>query len=767
MVEERREGLPRRAAAGEDGHRRGAPTTSRSAAPTCTPARRGLADYFAVDERDALRHRPADRRPAELAQARPAPRPPPAPPRYDEEELLGIVAGDLRVPFDPREVIARIVDGSDFDEFKPLLRPEPGHRLGAHARLPGRHPGQRAGRAVQRRRRRRPRSSSSWPTRRDTPLVFLHNTTGYMVGKEYEQGGIIKHGAMMINAVVQLPRPAPVRAASGASYGAGHYGMCGRAYDPRFLFAWPQRQVGGDGPAAAGRRAVDRRPAVGRGAGAPPYDEDGDAAMRADGRGSRSRPSRCRRSSPAGSTTTASSTRATPAPCSACACRRSPTARSRASEPAAARRLRRLPDVRRTDDHPSARRQPRRDRPPGLPHLPRPGHRHRRRLLRRRRRRPHRTRGRPRRPAARLGAGRHLPARRPARSTPRARAGADAVHPGYGFLSENAAFAQAVHRRRAHLDRPAAGRDRRDGLQDRGQEADGRRRRARPPRARPRRRDRGRPAGAGQGGGRRRRARHAGRAHARRTPAARSTAARAEAASAFGDATVFCEPYVEAGRHIEVQVLADAHGTVWSLGERDCSLQRRHQKVIEETPSPVVDDALRDRAVGGGRGRREGDRLRRRRHGRVPRERPTARFWFLEMNTRLQVEHPVTECVTGLDLVAQQLRIAAGERLPAGRRRSRTGARDRGAAVRGGPGAGLAPRPAARSAGSPSPGCRREFDVPAPARASGWTPGSPTARRSASSLRPDARQGHRLGADPRRGRRPPGRARWPARGCTA
>jgi acetyl-CoA/propionyl-CoA carboxylase biotin carboxyl carrier protein len=146
--------------------------------------------------------------------------------------------------------------------------------------------------------------------------------------------------------------------------------------------------------------------------------------------------------------------------------------------------------------------------------------------------------------------------------------------------------------------------------------------------------------------------------------------ARREAAGSFGDDTLLVERYVGNSRHIEVQVLGDAHGNVIHLGERECSLQRRHQKVIEEAPSPLMDTASRAsmgraaveaaKAVGytgagtvefivdadsGGRG---GDMA----------------FFFLEMNTRLQVEHPVTECITGLDLVEQQIRVAAGERLP-------------------------------------------------------------------------------------------------------
>ena len=142
--------------------------------------------------------------------------------------------------------------------------------------------------------------------------------------------------------------------------------------------------------------------------------------------------------------------------------------------------------------------------------------------------------------------------------------------------------------------------------------------------------------------------------------------AASEAASAFGDSAVFCEPYLERGRHVEVQVLADDAGTVWTIGERECSIQRRHQKIMEEAPSPLVErtPGMRERLlraaalaasaigyVNAGTVEFLADE--------------TGRFWFLEMNTRLQVEHPVTECTTGLDLVALQLQIAAGQLLPA------------------------------------------------------------------------------------------------------
>nr|WP_225954189.1 carboxyl transferase domain-containing protein [Kibdelosporangium phytohabitans] len=237
----------------------------------------GLADYFAADEQDAIRigRRIVARLNWQKKGATPAPF---VPPRYDEEELLGIVPGDLKIPFDPREVIARVVDGSAFDEFKPLYGSSlatgwaslHGYPVGILANARGvlfSEESQKAAQFIQ------------LANQSDTPLIFLHNTTGYMVGKDFEQGGIIKHGSMMINAVSNSKVP-HISILMGASYGAGHYGMCGRAYDPRFLFSWPSAKSAVMGPQqlAGVLSIVARAAAQSRG---QEYSEENDAAMRA------------------------------------------------------------------------------------------------------------------------------------------------------------------------------------------------------------------------------------------------------------------------------------------------------------------------------------------------------------------------------------------------------------------------------------------------------------------------------------------------------
>jgi len=244
------------------------------------------------------------------------------------------------------------------------------------------------------------------------------------------------------------------------------------------------------------------------------------------------------------------------------------------------------------------------------------------------------------------------------------KAGADAIHPGYGFLSENPDFAREVMTKGLTWIGPTP-----EAIEVMGSKIESKRRMA----------VAGVPvldrldvasitqadlpvlvkASAGGGG----RGMRIVRALAD-LPDALASAAR-EAASAFGDPTVFCERYLENGHHVEVQILADAYGVIWALGERECSLQRRHQKVIEEAPSPLVErlggdlrarllKAGRDAAAAVGyRGAGTVEFLADERGG----------FWFLEMNTRLQVEHPVTECVTGVDLVGLQVDVADGKPL--------------------------------------------------------------------------------------------------------
>jgi propionyl-CoA carboxylase alpha chain len=243
------------------------------------------------------------------------------------------------------------------------------------------------------------------------------------------------------------------------------------------------------------------------------------------------------------------------------------------------------------------------------------------------------------------------------------RCGADAVHPGYGFLSENAAFARAVQQAGLTWIGPPPA-----AIEAMGSKIESKRLMAAASVPVLAELD---PAGltdadlpvlikASAGGGGR------GMRIVRRLSElpAELAAARSEAASAFGDPTVFCEPYIEAGRHIEVQILADDAGTIWTVGDRECSIQRRHQKIIEEAPSPLVERRTEMREPLFAAARAAAAAVGYRNAGTVEfLADETGRFYFLEMNTRLQVEHPVTECTTGYDLVALQLQIAAGKLL--------------------------------------------------------------------------------------------------------
>ena len=250
------------------------------------------------------------------------------------------------------------------------------------------------------------------------------------------------------------------------------------------------------------------------------------------------------------------------------------------------------------------------------------------------------------------------------------RTGADAVHPGYGFLSENWRFAEACRAAGLTFIGPPA-----EAIRAMGDKTEARRLMAAagvptvpgspgPVADAAAAEAAAGPIGfpliikaAGGGGG-------IGMARVDRAAdlaAAFATATR-RAQSAFGNAAVYLERYLERPRHVEVQVFADAHGAVVHLHERECSIQRRHQKLVEESPAPGLDPAtkrgLTEAAVAGARA-----------IGYVNAGTmeflvdAAGRFYFLEMNTRIQVEHPVTEEVTGLDLVVEQLRVAAGERL--------------------------------------------------------------------------------------------------------
>ena len=237
----------------------------------------GLADYFAADERDAIR---IGRRIVSELNWRKLGQPPSLPadePLHDPGELLGIAPADVRVPFDPREVLARVVDGSRFGEYKESYGTSlvtgwasvHGYPVGVLANARGVLFSEESKKAAE---------FIMLANQADTPLLFLQNTTGYMVGTSYEQGGIIKDGAKMINAVTGSTVP-HITLNMAASFGAGNYGMCGRAYDPRLLFAWPGSTLAVMGAAQlAGVMSIVGRAAAQ--ASGKPFDEAADEQRR-------------------------------------------------------------------------------------------------------------------------------------------------------------------------------------------------------------------------------------------------------------------------------------------------------------------------------------------------------------------------------------------------------------------------------------------------------------------------------------------------------
>jgi acetyl-CoA carboxylase carboxyltransferase component len=236
----------------------------------------GVSDYLAADEYDAIRLGREIVAQLNWRKRGRSKRVAVEEPRYDPDELLGLVSFDVRRPFDVHEVLARVVDGSRFHEFKPTYGTT---LVTGFAHVHGYPVGVLANNGVL-------FSESSEKgaqfiqlcNQTDTPIVFLQNITGFMVGSRYEQGGIIKDGAKLINAVSNSTVP-HLTVMIGASYGAGNYGMSGRAYDPRFVFSWPNHRIAVMGPEQlAGVLSIVRRQAAERAG--QPFDEEGDKALR-------------------------------------------------------------------------------------------------------------------------------------------------------------------------------------------------------------------------------------------------------------------------------------------------------------------------------------------------------------------------------------------------------------------------------------------------------------------------------------------------------
>lgn len=237
----------------------------------------GLSDFLAGSELDAIRIGREIVRSLGWRKLGPGPSAAADEPLYGSDDLLGIVSADPKVAFDPRDILARVLDGSQFSEFKPLYGTSlatgwgsiHGFPVGILANVRGILFSEEAQKATQ---------FIQLANQKDVPLLFVHNATGFMVGKEYEQGGMIKFGAQMVNAVANSTVP-HIGLIVGASYGAANYAMSGRAYAPRFLFSWPSALVAVMGPEqlAGVMSIVGRGSAAARGV---DFDEEADQEMR-------------------------------------------------------------------------------------------------------------------------------------------------------------------------------------------------------------------------------------------------------------------------------------------------------------------------------------------------------------------------------------------------------------------------------------------------------------------------------------------------------
>ena len=493
----------------------------------------------------------------------------------------------------------------------------------------------------------------------NVPLITFEDVPGFLPGVRQEYGGIIRAGAKLLYAFAEATVP-KITVITRKAYGGAYCVMASKHIRTDFNYAYPTAEIAVMGPEGAVNILYRR--------------EIAEAADPDARRAELVEEFREKLANPFIAAVAGLHRRDHCAARDALEAHRRPRERGSQARPESVSQARQHPAV--SSDarpHEAPRREPRRDCRPHHPRVPRDGPGRRRGLLRLR------SRGAARRVADEAY---HIGASPAAESylnidrlvAAAVASGATLVHPGYGFLAENAAFASACERAGLTFVGPSPGVIRLMGDKHSAREAAVRAGvPVVPGTAQPFRSDapgRGessrRPGEVGYpllvkavagGGGKGMRAveRPADLPSALRM-------ARSEAAAAFGDGGVYLERRLDTPRHIEIQLLADAHGTVVPFVERECSIQRRHQKVVEESPSPVVGERLRrDLADAAASIARDG-RLHQRRDDRVPArlERP---FYFLEMNTRLQVEHPITEAVTGVDLVMWQIRMAQGEPL--------------------------------------------------------------------------------------------------------